>query len=166
MGPNARCASAQRRAPSRMPAPFVIVLLTGVLMGLVLHLLGALNQRSAAHDDGVALMSTSATVSVDPHPSHSPGQSGAAPIADHGPAYGAGDTSALLATAPSHNHGDTACGSLLRPSGATALDVSQCADSTGVPKGVVGLGAIKIPTVADGVVPVAKPTDSPGRQRR
>lgn len=163
MGADARCASTQRPATGRPAALFVTVLVAGVLLGLVVHLLGALNQRSAAHDEGVALAAT-ATGAVDPHAPLYATPHVAAPIAGSGLADGADRTSPGLATPLSHDHDDTACSSLLRPSGATALDISGCTDSVGVANGVAP-AAIKIPAPADGPVPVARPTDSPGRQR-
>lgn len=163
MGADASRASIRRPATGRPAALFVTTLVAGVLVGLVVHLLGALNQTSATHDEGVAL-ATTATASVDRHAAHFPAERGTAPVADRGAADGADEFSARLTAPLSHDHDDTACGSLLRPSGATALDVAGCTDSVGVSHGVAPV-AIEIAAPADGSVPIARPTDSPGRQR-
>lgn len=160
MGADARWASAQRDAAERRSAPFVAVLLAGVVVGLVVHLLGALSHQGAVHEAG-ATQSTTA-VSTDVDAAHARAHHLAHPAAKSGLA--ADEAGARLTAPLSLGHEDGACGSLLRPSGVTTSDLSGCAGPVDAPNSV-GPAAIKITSAAGAASSVARPSESPGRQR-
>lgn len=163
MGADARYASARSRAAARRPGLSATVLLAGVLIGLIAHLLGALNHQGAAHHEGAAPAPVAVSASVDA--THAQSHHVAAPTAGSGTFAGpAADGVARLDTPLAHEHDDAACGSLLRPSGSPGLELAGCADRVEVlPR--LEPAPTAIPSGARAAATVARPSDSPGRQR-